>query len=435
MKQALITLLLLISILTTFTQQTSNFIATDIPNFWTAYDKIRHTTDSVAQYNYINTLYIDKGTPGLKAIMQARSYTAKSFVDAINNYPLFWASIRNNTQRAGDYVKAIQTDVDKIKLVYPELKPADIYFTIGALRTGGTTLNGMVLIGSEIALADKKTVTTEFPERMSHLRPYFDTNPIETIVFGNVHEYIHTQQQTTICSTLLGQSVMEGVAEFIAVKATGKQSTLPAISYGKQNFEQVRLRFIEQMFNPASGFWLYSNATNEFNTRDLGYYTGYEICERYYNKAAYKKRAVKEMIELDYNDLEALKKFVDSSGYFGKPTIELEQLFESTRPKVMGMMEFANGAQNVSPAHTTLTLQFSEKLDPRFRSFELGPLGEGNLLRLQQFRGFADDGKSASVDIELKPNRQYQIIIGAGFRNEKGITLKPYLIDFKTGPM
>ncbi len=122
-----------------------NFITYGIDNFWAAYDKIITTKDTVQPYNYLNKLFIDKGSPGLKAIMQAREYTAKSYIDAINSYPLFWNSIRDNTLKAKGLAKDIENDVLKIKNVYPYLKPAKIYFTIGTLKTGGTTLDGMVL--------------------------------------------------------------------------------------------------------------------------------------------------------------------------------------------------------------------------------------------------------------------------------------------------
>lgn len=308
-----------------------NIVTSDIDNFWIAYDKITTTKDSAQQYSYINKLFIEKGSPGLKAIMQARQYTDKSYIDAINNYPLFWNSIRENTFKAKGIAKDIETDIQKLKKIYPDLKPAKIYFTVGAFRTGGTTMDGMVLIGSEIAMADKNTVTKEFPKTLGNLKPYFDTNPIDNIPFNNVHEYVHTQQKTTIGDNLLAQSVLEGVAEFVTVKATGKQSTAPAMSYGKANFGKVREKFATQMFDSFTGFWLYSNDENEFNVRDLGYYVGYAICEKYYEKATHKKQAIKEMIELDYNNEIELGKFVDKSGYFTKPTSKLKKQFEKSR--------------------------------------------------------------------------------------------------------
>ncbi|UPT65235.1 MAG: hypothetical protein M0D57_11725 [Sphingobacteriales bacterium JAD_PAG50586_3] len=407
-------------------------VTTDIANFWNAYDKIKATPDTAEHYKLINTLFIDKGTPGLKAIMQAREYIDTSYVEAIKNYPNFWQSVRANTLKADQLAKVISNDVAKIKDIYPSLKATTIYFTVGALRTSGTTLDNIVLIGSEIALGDSTTIVSELPANFSHLATYFKSNPIKDIVFLNVHEYVHTQQKTTVGNHLLAQCVLEGVAEFVTVTATGKQSPTPAIAYGKANASKVRSVFEQQFLNPFYGFWLYSNADNEFNTRDLGYYVGYAICESYYNKATDKKAAIKNMIELDYNDDKALLKFIDESGYFNKPIKDVQQAYEKSRPTVANV-SIKNGSKNISPTLSTLTITFSEKIDERFRNFDYGPLGENHVLRITKFTGYGSDGKSALFEIAMEPNKHYQLLVGGGWRNEKGISLQPYLIDFETG--
>jgi len=434
MKNILLIFILLVPFSKLFSQTNSNFVTSDIDNFWIAYDKIISTKDSVQQYYYINQLYIDKGSIGLKAIMLSRQYTDKSYVDAINNYPLFWKSIRANTFKSKQIAKDIARNVSKLKKLYPILKPSKIYFTIGAFRTGGTTMDSMILIGSEIAMADKKVVTKEFPNAYSNLPLYFTTNPIDNIGFNTVHEYIHTQQKTTIGDNLLSQCVLEGVAEFVAVKATGKLSTAPAVKYGyeKENIEKIRARFETHLFNTFSGFWLYNNAENEFKVRDMGYYIGYVICEKYYNKAANKKQAIKEMIELDYNNEKQLSQFVNQSEYFTNSIEYLKIKYNKNRPIVTGLKQFQNESQTVVPGLTELIIEFSESMDKNYRNFESGPLGEPNLLRIKNFIGFSEDGMSASFEIELKPNQRYEILIGEGFRNSKGISLKPYLVAFKT---
>lgn len=311
------------------------FYTADIDHFWQAFDRIRASKDSTAQYRALQSLFLDPGTPGLKAIMKARNYTPKSYIDAIDRYPEFWASIRANTGKAKSFAAAIEKNVQNLKKLYPELKPAAIYFTVGALRTGGTTLDGQVLIGSEIALADDQTVSKEFPVAFSGLKTFFKSNPIGGVVFTNVHEYVHTQQKTTIGNTLLAQCVLEGVAEFMAVKATGQASVVPALAYGNDHEDHIREVFSAGLFSPETGFWLYSNAPNEFGVRDLGYYVGYAICEKYYTRAADKQLAVKQMIELDYNDEAALMHFVDLSGYFKMPLKTLKAASDAGRPVVM----------------------------------------------------------------------------------------------------
>jgi hypothetical protein len=409
-----------------------NFITTDIDNFWKAYDKVVTTKDSSLQYKYLNELFIDKGTPGLKAIMEAREYTSQSYIEAINSYPLFWNSVRANTLKARKFANEIAVEVEKIKSAYPDLKPPKIYFTIGAFLTNGTTLKGQILIGSELALADDKTITSELPESLKHLEAYFKTDPIKNVVFLNVHEYVHTQQKMTIGNNLLAQSVLEGVAEFVAVTATLKQSVTPAILYGKQNFERVREVFSKQMFNSFTGFWLYSSSKNEFETRDLGYYVGYDICEKYYQKAKNKNQAIKEMIELDYNNENQLNKFTDKSEYFKTTVKELKKQFEKDRPFVSKITQFKNKSNNVDTTISLLTIEFSEKMNKNYRNFELGPLGENYILRLEKFINFSEDGKSVTFEIKLKSNQRYQILVGERFRSENGLSLRPYLIDITT---
>lgn len=434
MKNIITTLILclLITITASAQQSTTNFITTDIDNFWTAYDKITSTKDSATQYNYINQLFIDQGTPGLKAMMQARRYTAKSYIDAIIQYPLFWNSLRPNTLKAKIYAASIATNVSKLKALYPALKPSKIYFTMGAFRSGGTTLDGMVLIGGEIALANAQTVTTEFPKSLDNLKENFKNNSAQKLVFTNVHEYVHTQQKTTIGNYLLTQCVLEGVAELMAEKATAKASTLKAIAYGKLHAEKVKQAFAPQMFNPGEGYWLYSDDENEFGVRDLGYYVGYAICQKYYNKAKDKKQAIKAMIELDYNNEAALMSFVDQSRYFGKPVQTYKNEYESGRPVVTTIKQFKNNATDVDASVNQITMEFSTMMDKRYRNFELGPLGINNLLKVKSVKGFSEDGRSLTFEADLKPGTHYQLTIGDGFRSITGAPLKPYLIDIKT---
>ncbi len=413
--------------------QNSRIVTTDIINFWTAYDQINSTKDTSKQYAYIDKLFLSKGTPGLKALMKVRDYTAKSYVDAIHQYPLFWQSIRENTLKAPSFATAINGGIRKLKKLYPELRPATIYFSIGALRTSGTTQKDQILIGSELALADPTTNTKEFPENLAHLKPFFESNPIKSVVFLNLHEFVHTQQKTTIGNSLLAQCVMEGVAELLAVQATGQASSTPALTYGHINNVRIRAVFSNQMFSADNRFWLYSNRNSEFGMRDLGYYVGYAICQGYYLNAREKNQAIKTMIELDYNDEQALNRFVDQSGYFEQPVSKIRDNYEKERPKVTKVVELNNLASNVDPGIRVITIEFSTPMNPSFRGFEFGPLGESNALRIKRFIAFSEDRKSIKIEVEMKPAQRYQLLISDRFEDVEGRSLTPYLIDFTTG--
>lgn len=425
--------LLLFFTTTCFGQKKQTVITIDIQNFWKAYDQIIKTKDSLKQIEVIQKQYIDKGTEGLQGIMKARQYTALSYVNSIKRYPMFWNSIRKNTLKANEYALKIENGIDKLKKIYPNLKPAKVYFTIGALKTNGTTEKNIVLIGSELAMADSSVITSEFGKNLSHLPTYFATNPVKNLTFLNVHEFIHTQQKTTIGTNLLSQTVLEGVAEYITTLALKINSPNLQIAFGKLNDERIKKAFVKEMFSTNFDNWIWNSPENEFKMRDLAYYVGYAICEKYYTLATDKNLAIKEMIELDYNNQDSLEKFVAGTNYFDKPLSIYKDAFEKSRPRIIRIEPFENGNQDISTEIKTVTLFFSEPMNKNSGDFDIGPIGDKNVMWLQKKIGFSNDGLSYSFEIKaLEVNKQYQLLATDAFLNKSGIPLTPYLIDVRT---
>ncbi|MEZ4687372.1 MAG: hypothetical protein R3B47_15270 [Bacteroidia bacterium] len=402
----------------------------DIPRFWQAYDAIRATNDSSSQYSLLDSLYIRPATPGLKAFMERRQYRPQDFIHAINAYPRFWESVRENTLNSAKYAGAIEADVVRLHGLYPALKPAKIYFTIGALMSGGTTLDDKVLIGAEIAMGDTKVVTEELPEWLSaNLSRHFSNNPVNDVVLLNLHEYVHTQQKRHGYD-LLSQSLYEGVAEFVSVTAAEKPSTAPAVNYGKANDARIRARFVTEMFSPNWDDWLYNNFRNEFEVRDLGYYVGYAICEHYYTEAANKQQAIAKLIELDFGDKTAVEAFVDSTGYFLKPISEMRKAYEASVPTVIRIEPFDHN-EKPEPGRQRITVHFSRPMNPRFRGFDFGPLGQEHVLPVDEFIGFSDDSLSISFFTMIEKGKTQQLTLSNRFRTAAGVALVPYLIEVK----
>ncbi|WP_121667455.1 gliding motility protein GldB-related protein [Mesonia aquimarina] len=415
-------------------KQHSTIVTTDIQNFWKAYDKIRSTQDSILQYKYLDSLYFQKGTPGLAAIREARNYTPQDYISAINNYPKFWSSVKENTLKADQFSRELETGIEKLRVLYPTLKPAKIYFTIGALRTGGTTLDSLVLIGSEIAMADKNTISEEFPENIRNgRRTYFNSNPIDDIVLLNLHEYVHTQQNPQV-HNLLSIAIREGVAEFVSSLAMKVASATPAITYGKENAEKVRAKFEAEMFYPNNqAKWFWSDYPNEFGVRDLGYYIGYQMAENYYQQEENKKEALTKMIELDFTNDAEIEEFVAKSAFFSAPLEELYQNFENKRPQVVGIKEFKNNSQHVDPTTKQITILFSAPLNGHNTGIDFGDLGPEAFPKNDiNGRFWSADHKAWTISVDLEPNKRYQLLVSNNFRTKNDIPLQAYLIDFKT---
>ncbi|MEM6377370.1 MAG: hypothetical protein AAF705_04100 [Bacteroidota bacterium] len=409
-----------------------DIITSDIPLFWEAYDKIQTTDDSVLQMQYLQKLFLDKGSIGLRTIQEVRNYQPEEYLEAIRNYPEYWKSIRENTLKAPMYAAEIQKGVDGFKEWYPDYRPAKVYFEIGVFRTPGTALDSVIMIGAELAMSDEKTVVNELPESMNYVRDYVKGNPVQDLAFLNVHEYVHSQQTTSRGYDLLSQSVFEGSAEFIAEIVTGQASIQPAIAYGKANDAKVKKRFTEEMYAPWIYNWIWNSKDNEFSTRDLGYYIGYAIVSRFYEQAADKKAAFKTLIELDYTDPATIESFVQATGYFDQPLDALKVAYEDSRPEVAGFKGLDMNATNVKPGRQQFTVIFDQAMDKRFRSTDFGALGKDHFPKIETIE-FSDDGRSATYTVLMEPNTNYDMMIESGYRNKRAIPLKPFNLKFRTG--
>jgi hypothetical protein len=430
MKKTFLLLMTLAISTILFAQNKQAFVSTDIDNFWNSYEKIISTTDTLQQTKYLRDLYIEKGSKGLKSLIEVRNYSDKAFIDAIKSYPVFWRSIRTNTLNVKDHYGAIEEDIEKLRLAYSALKPATIYFSVGVFRTGGTTMQDQILIGSELSLADKSTKIDELPRWR---QPFYKENPLkEGLALLCTHEYVHTQQKELI-HNLLSMCLYEGVAEFISCQATGKKSDSPAIDFGKANQEKVLTQFIKDLFIISNNeHWMWGENRNGLKVRDLGYYIGYEICERYYHLSNDKSKAIKELIELDYTNEKELERIIDLTQFLPKTVQELNNDYEQQRPAIVSISPFKNGSKNVKPGMTKITVTFSEPLNGISTSVDFGPLGAEAFPKLKSERVWSPDGKTWTFDADLKPDQHYQILISNNFRKANGVRLKSYLIDFHT---
>ncbi|WP_316738027.1 DUF2268 domain-containing putative Zn-dependent protease [Pedobacter aquatilis] len=428
----LISSLLAISAIAQQPKQT--IVTTDIDNFWLTFDELKTTTDSLKQLDILQTKYVDKGTPGLKAFMEAKGYTTVAWLDCIRKYPKYWASIRAKTYKVKSLSTQFNPYLKKFKKLYPELKPASIYFCIGAMRSGGTTQGDKVLIGAELATGDLDVDISELPQNTKNwLNTYFGTNPFKDIVLLNMHEYVHTQEKRN-GNTLLAQCVFEGTADFVAELITGKVPSMPYMSYGKTNHDLLKKKFKAEMFLPEFSGWLYNGNSNQFGVGDLGYYMGYSICKDYYDKAENKQAAIKELIELDYGNDEVVESFLKKTNYFaeGFNKEEIVNAYQKQKPVVTHIGPFNNGDNNVESTITEMTIFFSKPMDKNRMSISFGAGGE-KTFPIKKSLGFAEDNKSLKFKIELKPNQAYEMLItGRGFKSVDGYPLAEYPVNFKT---
>ncbi|RNI30826.1 hypothetical protein EFA69_06900 [Rufibacter immobilis] len=405
-------------------------VTTDVDNFWVAYDSMRTTQDSVKQLHYLQTLYLDKGTPGLKAMREVRNYKPEEWVNAIRKYPKFWNSLRPRTQLAKSGADGLEPHLKKLRQLYPPLKPANIYFAIGVFRTSGTYKDSLVLVGAELVTGNSSVDVSELPQNLqTFLRQYYSTNPFQNMIPLNVHEYVHTQQKS-LGNMLLGTALMEGACDFMTELVTGKTMPLPYMEYGPAHLPELKEKFKAEMFETWDGNWFYNR--NDPHP-DLGYFMGYAICKAYYAQAKNKQQAIKEIIELQYDDDAAVEAFLTQSKFYQEPLnkAQLRKAYAAQKPVITRIIPFAGADSVLDATVQEIRLEFSSQM-LRFQAADYGSGGEASFPVVGRV-GFSPDMKSYGYKVDLKPGRSYSFKI-SGFRATDGKPLDSYEIRFRTKP-
>jgi hypothetical protein len=402
----------------------------DIDNFWVAYDSVQTTTDSLQQLHFIQTLYVDKGTPGLKAFMEVRGYSTPQWVSVLRSYPKFWRSIRPDIIAMKPRAGEIEVYIQKFRSLYPPLTDAKIYFTVGCLNSGGTTMDSLILIGAEIAAGNPATDVSEFPNNW--LAGVFQSSKTADVVPLNIHEYVHTQQKKTMPANLLGEALKEGSADFITELVMASPMQNNYIVYGKEHEAELKQQFATEMFFHSTTYrWLYS-ATQFRAIPDLGYFMGYSICAAYYRQAQNKQQAIRDIIKLNYGDTAATEDFLKNSGYYTTFPDKAASLaaIENHIPAQTGSRPFANGDVTVDPGLQAISLQFSQPLVDGWYAIHADKESKDSFPAITKMELSADK-RTLMLHLTLLPGQSYTL--AAEFLSAEGYYGKSQL-HFKTRP-
>lgn len=415
-----------------YSQNSNKIYTSDIDNFWIAYDSIQKSQDLHKNIQFINKLYIEPGTKGLHAFMKARNYNDSLYVQLIKDYPKFWNSVRPRTLEIKNKTTELNLAVEKLKKLYPNLKDAEMYFTIGGLRSGGTVDGNKVLVGAEIATGNSTVDVSEFEN--SWLKKTFEKQSLDNIVYLNIHEYIHTQQNGGN-NRVLNQSIKEGSCDFIAELALEQKINTQYLTFGRENKEEIKKLFLKEMFSNNFNNWLY-NGSKKTENADLGYFIGYEICKSYYQNSNSKSEAIKDIIALNYNDDKAVENFLVKSKFFTEKIDKNKIIKEYNKnlPNITKIKPFKNNAQTVDPSIKEIRITFSKEMDTKNFSISLSEKGK-EYFPITKIKGYENNDMTLVLLIELKPNKNYEFIINdKGFKSKDGYPLKDdkYSIQFKT---
>lgn len=402
----------------------------DVANFWSAYDKIQIEQAFDEQLKIINADYLEPGSHGLKELCAVMNYTDSAYVKSIKKYPKFWNSLRLKTKTLAKANVVIHNSLQDLKILYPNLQPANLYLCIGLGNAGGRPIGKDLVIGLELALGDSTINTSEFESQAK--KDFYKNSQTGGLIHVAIHEYIHTQQKSISNNYVLKQAIREGSCDYLSELVLKKELNLTYIQYGYANYEKTLAQFKVDLLKPNFNDWFYNEKVQTL--KDLGYFVGYDISKKYYQNSVDKIKAISDIINLDYTNDHAVFRFLNQSKIF-KEDLSYEdelKLFQDQCPTIESIIPL-NDNNSISSDTKKLGIVFTKPMT-KGTSIKFSEKGR-NYFPLSKIIGFDDEQKTIWLELEIEKNKEYEFVItDRGFQSKDGFPLKEkeYLIKFMT---
>ncbi len=278
------------------------FVHDDVHNFVRALGLLASDADTIG---ILQAEYFDRGTSGLRAFVARYDLTAERLRDAIRRYPAEYATLGIKAALLTEQEEAYRAAYAQLKTLIPDAAFPPTYFLVGAYRGIGS--------GSE----EGPLITIE-KESEASLRGGFTTML--------VHEMVHMQQvQATGLDkyraifgpekSLLALTIREGIAEYFADRVTGRMTQEEARAYVANHELELWERFRLEMLGAETGEWMWATPSDSSQPPHVAYVIGARIARAYYDNAADKRQAVRDILAVtDY------PVFLARSGYESRLT-------------------------------------------------------------------------------------------------------------------
>jgi len=273
----------------------AKLVTSDIDHFWRAYDIAASRATAEERQEVYRREYFDRGSAGLFDYYVFKIHSIASFVKAIDTHPRYYASLRAGSLRVAAQVAPIRAAFRKTKALYADATFPDVYFVMGSLTSAGTVSDLGLLLGVDQSTAAPDSPREELsPTVRAWARGVDEIPPIVA------HELVHFEQTRGGTFTLLRAVLTEGSADFIGSLTSGNHTNAPAHAFGNAHESDVWRRFEHDMHGTDDRDWIANGGSDRVSdtwVADLGYYVGYQIAKAYYERAADKRQAIRDLLE------------------------------------------------------------------------------------------------------------------------------------------
>lgn len=284
----------------------AEFVYTDVEHFVEAYRQLKPGVDTVA---IMQTMYLDKQTPGLRMFIEKYGLNAKNLTAAIGRRPHVYARLGGLLdvlyQQEPEYRRAY---VD-LKRMIPDASFPPTFFLVATYRgiASGSIEGTINSIEKETEESLKGDFVATLVHEMTHLQ--------QLRVLGEKYFTVFNEEKT-----LLALTIREGAAEFFAERVTGGDTfKAPARDYLIAHEQDLWRRYKQDMMGRDTKGWMWGHPADDAQPEDIAYVLGARIVETYYENSKNKTKAVGEILGVtDYPE------FLRKSGYE-------ERLFRESR--------------------------------------------------------------------------------------------------------
>ncbi|WP_395330524.1 DUF2268 domain-containing putative Zn-dependent protease [Novosphingobium sp. BL-8H] len=256
----------------------------DVDRFYALYDAAGGKPSAeVLQHDYI-----DAGSDGVRQFVPHRILSGQKLATEVALHPEIYQGARACLKVLPTVKARLETAFAKLAKLDPQAHFPPVTILIGRNNSGGTTGASGVLIGLEVACRSDWP-QAEIADRLVHLI---------------AHEYGHIQQPAalddeTLPTTVLRQSLIEGVAELLAELSSGDIGNAHLRDWTRGKQAEIDKRFLAEADSADLSDWLYNGRGTPDHPGDLGYWEGYRIAKAYYDHAKDKRTALATLIRLD----------------------------------------------------------------------------------------------------------------------------------------
>jgi hypothetical protein len=211
--------------------------------------------------------------------------TGARIADTLSKHPELYVKARNCTAVLPRVRERVEVALRNLVRLYPQAKTPPVTIAVGRGKPVGV---GSPVTGLQIGL--EALCSAE----------WMNPNVEDRFVHVIAHEYAHVQQVRELVDDehprVLERSLIEGAAELVAEFTSGKTGFAHFDALTKGREQKIETAFVTDVDQTELSRWVDNSTMEQGN--DLGYWVGYRICRAYYQRAADKQQALREILEL-----------------------------------------------------------------------------------------------------------------------------------------